>query len=77
METYTTMRHFADSWGLLSMTLFFIGVVLFVFRPGARKAAQQAASIPFDHDVICVEESARHAGGKPPHTFPHAARKED
>ncbi|RVL98321.1 CcoQ/FixQ family Cbb3-type cytochrome c oxidase assembly chaperone, partial [Sinorhizobium meliloti] len=21
METYTAMRHFADSWGLLAMTL--------------------------------------------------------
>lgn len=71
METYTAMRHFADSWGLLAMTVFFLAVVLFVFRPGARKAAQQAAIIPF------VEESARHAGGKPLHTFPHAARKED
>ncbi|MQW35964.1 CcoQ/FixQ family Cbb3-type cytochrome c oxidase assembly chaperone, partial [Sinorhizobium meliloti] len=27
METYTAMRHFADSWGLLAMTLFFLGVV--------------------------------------------------
>ena len=38
METYTAMRHFADSWGLLAMTLFFLAVVLFTLRPGARKA---------------------------------------
>ncbi|MCA1493829.1 CcoQ/FixQ family Cbb3-type cytochrome c oxidase assembly chaperone [Sinorhizobium alkalisoli] len=50
METYTAMRHFADSWGLLAMTVFFLGVVLFVFRPGAKKAAQQAASIPLKED---------------------------
>ncbi|MDX0322292.1 CcoQ/FixQ family Cbb3-type cytochrome c oxidase assembly chaperone, partial [Sinorhizobium meliloti] len=25
METYTAMRHFADSWGLLAMALFFLG----------------------------------------------------
>ncbi|MCP8893671.1 cbb3-type cytochrome c oxidase subunit 3 [Shinella daejeonensis] len=50
METYTAMRHFADSWGLLAMTLFFIGVVLFVFRPGARKAANEAAAIPLKED---------------------------
>lgn len=28
METYTALRHFADSWGLLGMTLFFIGAVI-------------------------------------------------
>jgi cytochrome c oxidase cbb3-type subunit 4 len=50
METYTAMRHFADSWALLAMTLFFIGVVLFVFRPGARKAADEAAAIPLKED---------------------------
>ncbi len=42
METYTAMRHFADSWGLLAMTFFFLGVVLFIFRPGAKKSAAQA-----------------------------------
>ncbi len=39
METYTAMRHFADSWGLLAMALFFVGVVVFAFRPGAQAAA--------------------------------------
>ncbi len=50
METYTAMRQFADSWALLAMTLFFIGVVLFVFRPGARKSAEQAAQIPLKEE---------------------------
>ena len=50
METYTAMRHFADSWGLLGMTLFFLAVVAFVFRPGARKAAERAAEIPLKED---------------------------
>jgi cytochrome c oxidase cbb3-type subunit 4 len=50
METYTAMRHFADSWGLLAMTLFFLGVVLFVFRPGTRKIADEAAAIPLKED---------------------------
>jgi cytochrome c oxidase cbb3-type subunit 4 len=48
METYTAMRHFADSWALLAMTLFFVGVVIFAFRPGSRKQAERAASIPLD-----------------------------
>ena len=50
METYTQMRHFADSWGLLAMLLFFVGVILFVFRPGAKKAASDAARIPLKDD---------------------------
>jgi cytochrome c oxidase cbb3-type subunit IV len=43
---YDTMREFADSWGLLAMTIFFIGVVVFAFRPGSKKRAEEAASIP-------------------------------
>ncbi|MBA3041843.1 MAG: CcoQ/FixQ family Cbb3-type cytochrome c oxidase assembly chaperone [Alphaproteobacteria bacterium] len=50
METYTAMRHFADSWGLLAMTLFFVGVVVFTFRPGGKKVADEAASIPLKED---------------------------
>jgi len=50
METYTALRHFADSWGLLAMMLFFIGVALFVFRPGSRKNADEAARIPLKDD---------------------------
>jgi cytochrome c oxidase cbb3-type subunit IV len=50
METYTAMRHFADSWGLLAMALFFAGVVLFTFRPGGKRLADDAASIPLKED---------------------------
>jgi len=50
METYTAMRTFADSWGLLFMTLFFVGAVLFAFRPGSRKLAEDAAKIPLKED---------------------------
>ncbi|CAG0991873.1 MAG: cbb3-type cytochrome c oxidase subunit 3 [Rhizobiaceae bacterium] len=50
METYTAMRTFADSWGLLFMALFFVGVVLFAFRPGSRKIADDAAQIPLKED---------------------------
>jgi cytochrome c oxidase cbb3-type subunit 4 len=51
METYTAMRQFADSWALLAMTLFFLGVVAFIFRPGAKKAADDAAAIPLKEDL--------------------------
>ena len=50
METYTALRQFADSWALLAMTLFFIGVVVFAFRPGSRAHADEAARIPLKDD---------------------------
>jgi cytochrome c oxidase cbb3-type subunit IV len=43
---YDSMRIFADSWGLLFLVIVFVGVVLFVFRPGSKKAADRAARIP-------------------------------
>ena len=43
MATYTTLRQFADSWGLLLIFLVFCGVVAWVFRPGARKSQHDAA----------------------------------
>ena len=48
--TYTAMRTFADSWGLVFMFVVFAGVVLFTFRPGAKKAAHDAAQIPLKED---------------------------
>lgn len=50
LTTYERLRHFADSWGLLALTIFFIGVVLFVFRPGSRKQHEDIADIPFRHE---------------------------
>lgn len=50
MDAYTALRHFADSWGLLAMTLAFLGATLFVFRPGARAIHRDSAAIPFRHD---------------------------
>ncbi len=50
METYSILRQFADSWGLLAMVLFFVGVVLYVLRPGAKKLHDDSAQIPFRND---------------------------
>ena len=50
MSTYETMRHFADSWGLLGLTLVFLFVVAFVFRAGSRSQYDHAARIPLDDD---------------------------
>ena len=34
MELHRPCAHFADSWGLLFMALFFVGAVIFALRPG-------------------------------------------
>ena len=52
METYSLLREFADSWVLLLMTLFFISVIVWAFRPGSRKTHEDAADIPFRNDTI-------------------------
>lgn len=48
--TYEAFRHFADSWGLIYMLSIFVGVILFLIRPGAREQAKNAAQIPFNED---------------------------
>ena len=50
METYSFLRHFADSWGLVAMSVFFGVVVIWAMLPGSRRAQDDAASIPFRHD---------------------------
>jgi len=49
MDTYSILREFADSWGLLAMFLFFAGVVLYTFRPGSKSLHSDAANIPLRH----------------------------
>lgn len=50
MDTYSILREFADSWMLLAMFSFFIGVVLWAFWPSAQAARDDAAAIPFKSD---------------------------
>ena len=48
MDTYDLMRAFADSWVLLAMTLFFLGVVVRSLNPGRAREMREAAAIPLD-----------------------------
>ena len=50
METYTLLREFADSWVLLALTLIFVFVFLWSFRPGSNRIHQQAANVVFRND---------------------------
>lgn len=49
-DTYSALRHFADSWGLLAMFVFFVGVIVWALRPGSRKAHQDAATVLFRNE---------------------------
>lgn len=51
METYSFLREFADSWMLLAMTLFFLGVILWAFRPGSKATHKETADIPFRNET--------------------------
>jgi len=59
MDTYTILRQFADSWMLLAMTLAFLGVVLWTFRPGASRLHRESAEIPLRDDRLPEEVATR------------------
>jgi cytochrome c oxidase cbb3-type subunit 4 len=50
METYTFLRQLADSWFLLAMTLGFLGLCVWAFRPGAHTAHRDVAGSIFRND---------------------------
>ena len=50
MFEYENLRQFADSWGLVYLVAVFVGVVLYTFRPGTKKSAQEIANIPLRED---------------------------
>ncbi len=58
MDTYSWLRQFADSWALLALVIFFIGVVVWVLRPGSRRIHDDAAQVPFRHEEPADEEAS-------------------
>jgi cytochrome c oxidase cbb3-type subunit 4 len=50
MEKYSLLREFADSWVLLALTLFLLGVFVWAFRPGSRSVHQDAANMIFRNE---------------------------
>ncbi len=51
-DTYSFLRELADSWVLLALVLFYLGAIVWVFRPGSRKSHDEAADIPLRNDKI-------------------------
>ncbi|SFR09251.1 cbb3-type cytochrome c oxidase subunit 3 [Poseidonocella sedimentorum] len=52
MDTYSLLREFADSWVLLGMVLFFLGVGLWAYWPSLRSDRDDASMIPFRNQSI-------------------------
>jgi cytochrome c oxidase cbb3-type subunit 4 len=50
--SYDQLRHLADSWGLVMLTLMFLGLVAWTFRKGADKHMNDAAQSIFKPDRI-------------------------
>jgi cytochrome c oxidase cbb3-type subunit IV len=56
METYTFLRELADSWFLLAMTLGFLGLCVWAFRPGSRATHEDVARSIFRNDDRPAED---------------------
>ncbi len=50
MTTYEALRHFADSWMLLGFSVFFLAMLVFVFRKGSQSQYDQVSRIPLQDD---------------------------
>lgn len=50
MQLYSLLREFADSWMLLALTLVFVVVILWAFRPGSRATHDAVAASIFRND---------------------------
>ena len=50
MDTYSFLRELADSWVLLAMVLFYLGTILWAFRPGSGGVHDDISQIPFRNE---------------------------
>lgn len=64
METYSLLREIADSWVLLALFGFFLGAVVWAFRPGSRGVHDESAAIPFLHEDKPASDCGSDAQGQ-------------
>lgn len=57
MDTYSVMRIFADSWGMILIFGVFIFAVFWALRPGSRALHDDAAQVPFRHEDAPAPDS--------------------
>ncbi len=50
METYDTLRYFISIASTVTMFALFVGVVLFLFRPGSKKVHEETSNMIFRND---------------------------
>ncbi|MGB0409940.1 MAG: cbb3-type cytochrome c oxidase subunit 3 [Pikeienuella sp.] len=55
METYSLLREIADSWVLLAMFLFFVGAIIWAFRPGSTRVYDDVSRIPLRDEIDVAE----------------------
>ncbi|WP_370034839.1 cbb3-type cytochrome c oxidase subunit 3 [Qipengyuania mesophila] len=48
MSVYESLRHFADSYGLVATLLLFVVLCAWPFRPGAKRRNHHAATMIFE-----------------------------
>lgn len=49
---YDTLRHFADSYGLIFLGILFVGLIGWTFRKGAHRDHARAATMIFKQDDL-------------------------
>ena len=55
---YHILREIADSWVLLAMTTFYVGAILWAFRPGSRATHEDVAGIPLRNETLADDKCA-------------------
>lgn len=48
---HETLRHLADTWGLVFLFLIFCGVIYVAFRPGSREHYRKCGELPLKDDL--------------------------
>ncbi|HVY84558.1 MAG TPA: cbb3-type cytochrome c oxidase subunit 3 [Caulobacterales bacterium] len=48
--TYTAAAHFAETWGMVLMTVLFAAAIAYALWPGNRDKFKEAANAPFDEE---------------------------
>lgn len=59
MDIYSLMREFADSWALLALFVFFLGVWVWAWRPGSRPVHDDIAKSIFRNDLKPAPDMAQ------------------
>lgn len=59
MSLYDQLRHLADSYGLVGLLILFLGLCLWVFRPGAKQQNREAARSIFAEEEIQERDDGR------------------